>query len=112
MARMKRGAKSQAIREYITSNPAEGPAAIVAGLKAKGITVKPGLVSAVKYGKPRGKRSRRPVLRIAARRTTRNGSITVEQLLEVKKLADSIGGAEQVRSALDALDMIASAQIR
>src|SRR5579872_3872066 len=102
MARMKRGAKTQAIRDYVAANPKQGPKDIVAGLKAQGITVKPGLVSAVKYGKPRGKRSR-PSVRTAARHTTHNGSITVEQLLEVKKLADSIGGAEQVRSALDAL---------
>ena len=105
MARMKRGAKTQAIREYIAANPDQGPAAIVAGLKAKGTTVKPGLVSAVKYGKPRGKRSRRPAVRMAARHT-KNGSVTVEQLLEVKKLADSIGGTEQIRSALDALEQL------
>jgi len=45
-------------------------------------------------------------VRVAARRTTGNGSITVEQLLEVKKLADSIGGVEQVRSALEALEQL------
>lgn len=70
-------------------------------------TVKPGLVSAVKYGKKNRKRSARlPSVRVAARRTANNGSITVEQLIEVKKLADSIGGAEQVRSALDALEQL------
>jgi hypothetical protein len=106
---MKRGKKSQIIREYVAAHPSEGPAAVVAGLKAQGITVKAGLVSAVKYGKPRGtlgKRSRRPAVRVAARRTTRNGAITVEQLLEVKKLADSIGGADHVRSALDTLEQL------
>ena len=102
---MKRGKKTQIIREYLASHPTEGPAAVVAGLKAQGITVKPGLVSAIKYGKTRGTKGR-PSVRIAARRTSRNGSITVEQLLEVKKLADSVGGSEQVRSALDALDQI------
>lgn len=105
MARMKRGKKTQVIREYLASHPTEGPVAVVAGLKAQGITVKPGLVSAIKYGKPGGRKSR-PSVRVAARRTSRNGSITVEQLLEVKKLADSIGGSEQVRSALDTLDQI------
>jgi hypothetical protein len=102
---MKRGKKTQVIREYLAAHPTEGPAAVVTGLKAQGITVKPGLVSAIKYGKPRGKRPR-PSVRVAARRTTRNGSITVEQLLEVKKLADSIGGVEQARSALDTLDRL------
>jgi hypothetical protein len=106
MARMKRGAKTLAIREYVAANPDQGPKAIVAGLKVQGMTVKPGLVSAVKYGKKDRKRSaRRPSVRAAARHTS-NGVVTVEQLIEVKKLADSLGGAHQVRSALDALDML------
>lgn len=106
MAQMKRGAKTQAIREYLAANPAQGPKDIVAGLKAQGMTVRPGLVSAVKYGKSRAKKARRLTVRVAARRTSRNGSITVEQLLEVKKLADSIGGVEQVQSALDMLEQL------
>ena len=105
MARMKRGKKTQAIREYLAAHPTDGPAAVVAGLKAQGIMVKANLVGAIKYGKARGKRPR-PSVRVAARRTTGNGSITVEQLLEVKKLADSIGGVEQVRSALEALEQL------
>jgi hypothetical protein len=105
MARMKRGAKTQAIKDYLATNPEQGPKDVVAGLKAQGVTVKPGLVSSIKYGK-KGKRSaRRPSMRVAARHT-KNGAVTVEQLLEVKKLADSIGGAEQVRSALDALEQL------
>jgi hypothetical protein len=102
---MKRGAKTQAIREYVAANPDQGPKDIVAGLKAQGMTVKPGLVSAVKYGKKDRKRSRRPSVRAAARHT-KNGSVTVEQLIEVKKLADSIGSADQVRSALDTLEQL------
>ena len=42
---MKRGAKTQAIRDYVAANPEQGPKDIVAGLKAQGMTVKPGLVS-------------------------------------------------------------------
>lgn len=106
MARMKRGAKTQAIREYIAAHPDQGPKDIVAGLKAAGMTVKPGLVSAVKYGKKDRKRSRRPSLRVAARRTSSNGSITVEQLLSVKNIADAIGGIDHLRSALDTLDRL------
>jgi len=104
MARMKRGAKTQAIRDYVAANPEQGPKDIVAGLKAQGMTVKPGLVSAVKYGKKNRKRAR-PSVRVAARHT-KNGSVTVEQLIEVKRLADSIGGTDHVRSALDALEQL------
>ena len=42
----------------------------------------------------------------AAARRSSNGAVTVEQLIEVKKLADSLGGSEQLRSALDALEQL------
>ena len=102
---MKRGAKTKAIKEFLAANPQAGPAAIVEGLKAQGITVKAGLASAVKYGKSRRKKRGRPAVRAAARRTS-NGSVTVEQLVEVKKLADAIGGSELLRSALDTLEQL------
>lgn len=41
----------------------------------------------------------------AAARTS-NGALTVDQLVEVKRLADSIGGIEHVRTALEMLDML------
>jgi hypothetical protein len=70
--------------------------------------IKLGLANSIKYSK-RGKKGRRRVkahAMQAAARHTKNGSVTVEQLIEVKKLADSLGGLEQVRSALDALEQL------
>src|SRR5262245_50517697 len=96
MARMKRGAKSQAVRDYLAANPGAGAKAIVAGLAEKGIKVKVTLVNSIKYKKPskRGKTRRRRMMSMqaAARRTPANGSLSVEQLIEVKRLADSLGG--------------------
>jgi len=64
--------------------------------------------NSIKYSK-RGKKGRRRgrarTMQAAARHTA-NGAVTVEQLIEVKKLADSLGGAHQVRLALDSLDML------
>src|SRR5579863_6069921 len=104
MARMKRGARTQAVREYIAENPDANPKAIVAGLKEKGITVKIGLANSVKYGKRTGKRKRRAPSPHAAARRTRSGAMTVDQLIEVKRFADSVGGMDQLRQALDMLD--------
>ena len=70
--------------------------------------IKLGLANSLKYGKkPRKKRGRRtaPSMRIAARRTA-SGSVTVKQLIEVKRLADSLGGADQIRQALDTLEQL------
>ncbi|MBI3862005.1 MAG: hypothetical protein HY290_08920 [Planctomycetia bacterium] len=107
MARMKRGAKSQAVRDYFAANPGAGAKAVVEGLAEKGINVKVTLVNSIKYKKPAkgGKRrGRRPMtMQAAARRTSANGSLSVENLIEVKRLADLLGGADQVRQALEAL---------
>jgi hypothetical protein len=97
---------SDSIRQYISKHSNAGPKDIQAGLKAEGIKVKLGLISAVKYSKAKkaGKKRkmRASVVHAAARRTSKNG-VTVEQLIEVKRLADSLGGAEAVRQALDTL---------
>ena len=100
---MKRGAKTQAIRDYIAENPDANPKAIVAGLQVRGITVKLGLANNVKYSKRSKTQKRRaPIVHAAARMTT-SPAMTFEQLVAVKKLADSLGGADNLRAALDAL---------
>jgi hypothetical protein len=92
----------------MAQHPGAKPKEIRQGLKDEGIRVKMGLISNVKYGgakktgKRRGKRSQ--VMHAAARRTA--GGLTVDQLLEVKRFASSIGGADQLRQALDMLDQL------
>jgi arginine repressor len=97
---------SESIRRYIAKNRKAGPKEIEAGLKAEGIQVSMALISAVKYakGKKAGKkkRARTPMVHAAARATP-STVVTFEQLIEVKRLADSLGGADHIRAALDAL---------
>jgi hypothetical protein len=103
---MNRGAKSQAVRDYLSENPQASPKEVVDGLKAKGVKVKVTLVNSIKYKKPsKTGRRRAPSLRLAARRSS-GAAVTVGQLLEVKRLADSLGGAEQVRRALETLEKL------
>jgi hypothetical protein len=100
---------SDSIRRFIARNPTAGPKAIEAGLKGEGIKVSMALISRVKYSKARvaGKkrRSRAPVVQ-AAVRAIRSSAVGVEQLLEVKRFADSFGGPDQVHSALDMLEQL------
>ena len=104
MARLKRGEKTKAARDYLAAHPEASPKEIVAGLAEQGMKVKIGLANSIKYNK-RGKKKRRgTAVRVAARRS--NGQITVEQLVQVKQLADSLGGVAHIREALDALDML------
>lgn len=96
---------SESIRQYIARHPKAGPKAIEAGLKAEGVTVKLGLISAVKYSKKPVKKMwprRTPVVQVAARAISVS-TLSIEQLIEVKKFANSIGGADQLRHALDML---------
>jgi hypothetical protein len=100
---------SESIRQFIAKHPGSMPKEIRQGLKQQGVKVSMGLISSVKYsgGKKTGKKKRRmraSVVHAAARRTS--ASVTVEQLLEVKKFADSLGGADQVRMALDTLEQL------
>ena len=106
MARMKRGARSQAVRDFLAENPQASPKAVVDGLKAKGIKVKVTLVNSIKYKKPTKPGQRRRSMRRVAARRTRSAGVTIEQLLEVKRFAESIGGADQVREALDTLGQL------
>ena len=106
MAKLKRGVKTQAVRDYISANPDANPKAIAAGLKFQGLTVKLGLVNSVKYSKrERTRKGRAPVLHAAARKTS-SPVVTVDQLIEVKRLADSLGGIGAVRQAIDMLEQL------
>ena len=106
MARMKRGARSQAVREYLAENPQASPREVVEGLKAKGIKVKVTLVNSIKYKRPSKSGRRRTSTRRVAGRKNRLAGATVERLIEVKRFADSIGGMDQVRHALDTLEQL------
>jgi hypothetical protein len=109
MAKMKRGVKTQAVRDYIAANPDANPKAIVAGLKSEGLTVKIGLVNSVKYNKRsrtrKGRAGRAPVVHAAARKTS-SASMTIDQLIEVKQFADSLGGLAAFRQAIDMLEQL------
>jgi len=107
MAKMKRGAKTQAVRDYISENPDANPKAIVAGLKAtKGIRIKLGLANSVKYSKRSKGRKGRTLAPHAAARKTNSAAVTIDQLIEVKRFADSLGGLAAVRQAIEMLEQL------
>lgn len=92
---------TQAIRTYLKDHPMAGPKEIREALAGQGVKVSGSLVSAVKYRK---RRRRAPAVRVAARRAaSTNGAVTVEQLIELKRFADSFGGITKVRRILDLL---------
>ena len=114
MAKRKTAAvsKSAAIREYISANPSAGPTAIYEALTKQGIKVSKGLVSVVKYSKPKsGKLRNRPAKTQTAStkgvsEPLSSGSMSASDLIAAKKLADSIGGIAKTREALDLLEKL------
>jgi hypothetical protein len=114
MAKRKTAAtsKSAAIREYISANPNAGPTEIYDALIKQGINVSKGLVSVVKYSKPKpGKRRDRPAKAKTAStkgvsKLLSSGSMPAADLIAAKELADSIGGIARAREALDLLEKL------
>lgn len=102
MAKKKRGAKSQAIREQLSANPDAMPKDVIATLKKKGMSVSSQMVSTLKSKMSGGtKKRRRRKKRVAARQ---NGQmISMNDLVEAKKLADRLGGLEKAQEAVAAL---------
>lgn len=95
--KLARGARSQAVREYLAQNPTAKVKDVVDALAKTGISVSDGLVNVLKYKKAR------------KRRVIRNASthgVGVKQLIAVKKLIDELGGMDQMRFAMTALEQL------
>lgn len=115
--------KSAAIRDYLTANKNAKPRDIVKAMAEQGIEVTPQFVSTIKTkfiaggGKAPGRRGRprktavagaapaaAPVSKPAAKPARSTGAY--EDLIIAKKMADQLGGVEQARAALAALEKI------
>ncbi|MEX0642284.1 MAG: hypothetical protein WD468_06260 [Pirellulales bacterium] len=102
----KRGAKSQAVREYLQANPDAMPKDAIAAMAQKKIKVSSQLISTLKAKLKGG------TMRTAARRGrpakrrgrgAGNGSISIDALLAAKRLVDEVGDVERAKEALEVL---------
>ena len=105
--------KAQAIREYVTEHPDEGPKAVAEALtKQLGVEVTPGVVSTTKYQMGKSSPSNdtpqrgRPASKSQAGNGSSGGSaakIGIDELLAAKALSDKLGGPERAKEALELL---------
>jgi len=104
--------KAQAARDYLTTNPAAGPTAVVAALKEQGIDVAPNYVAAIKsklnkmstvkeVAKPAPEAAAAPVA--VEKPATAGGTITLDQVKMVAQTVKSLGG---LKCATEVLDVI------
>ena len=106
--RVKRGgprssSKAQAVRdEFDAQGLAARPKDVIAALKAKGIVVAPAQVSNITatLGTKKGGKKR------AGAATASNGHLSIESLIEAKKLAERLGGVERALKAFTALSKL------
>ena len=90
--------KSQAIRDYLKEHAEASPSMIQEAMKGKGLDVSQSLASQVKYGSAKKKGGKR------GKRGVRGTQVNLEDIVEVRKLANRLGGVDQLRKMLDALE--------
>ncbi|MHB1038358.1 MAG: hypothetical protein ACYC35_24075 [Pirellulales bacterium] len=97
--------KSKAIRDYLQTDPGAMPKVVVAALKAQGIDVSPRVVSVVKFkmSAKKSKRGRKPK---SAKPASTRAPISADDLVQMKQLADKLGGLDAAKHALDVLDSL------
>jgi hypothetical protein len=105
--------KSAKIREYFGSHPDAGPAAVVAGLRAKGVKVSAAHVSNVKakmqQGAPKagGPAATNGAVRRKPGRPKRQAAasdlVSASQLIDARKFAAHVGGVDNAVSLLQTL---------
>lgn len=101
MAKAKHGAKTQAVREYVTANPTATTNDVMSAMKAVGLKVSKPMIYAVK-GKLGGAPKKRGRKKGSAAK--KNGQmISLDMLLKAKKMIEEFGSVEKAQQAMDAL---------
>ena len=108
--------KSQAIRDYYDANPDAKPLEVVAAMKKQGVTVNAQFVSTVKSnakkkttrGKPTASAKKSKTGKRGPRKATlkADGAISLDSLIKAKQLVEEMGGVEEARNALTALEQL------
>ncbi|MEM6363812.1 MAG: hypothetical protein AAF745_05255 [Planctomycetota bacterium] len=113
--------KSKAIREYHAANPHVKPMEMAAALKKQGVDVKPGFISTVistdkrnskKTGARRGPGSRKTAAKTTSVKpgpkpaSKASGEVSLDSLLQVKKIVEEMGSVQDAQVALTALEKL------
>ena len=103
MARKRKGGVnvSEAIRDYLKTNPTATPSVIQEDLLREGVKVGYSLISQVKYKGGGGRKAKR---RGAGRPSHAN--ISMDDLVSAKQIADRLGGVDRAKEALALLERL------
>ncbi len=115
--------KSQAIRDYYAANPSAKPMEVADAMKAEGIDVNAQFVSTVKSNSKKSKKTGRrgrpagvsaksagPAKKVGRPATAKanlsSGEVSLDSLINAKKLVEEMGGAENARNAISGLEQL------
>jgi hypothetical protein len=98
--------KSQAIRDYLATNPSATPSVIQEALAKKGVKVGYSLISQVKYKSPTSNGRRKTKRAAGGRRGRRAEAVSMDLLLGAKAIADKMGGVARAKEALAMLERL------
>jgi hypothetical protein len=106
-ARRRKGVnKSQVIRDYLAKHKNAMPKQIIADLAGEGVKVSHALVSNVKYGEKKKAGGRKKGRKVSRKAKLGTNSLTANELLKAKQLADQLGGADRLKTALETLEKL------
>ncbi len=97
----RKGNLSEQIRSYLSQNPTAKPKEIQEALAKQGLKVAPGLISNLKHRFEKEGTGSHGKAKPRAAGSASN--VTVENLLQVRELANSVGGLDQLRKAAEML---------
>lgn len=115
--------KSQAIRDYYDANPAAKPMEVAEAMNAQGIDVNAQFVSTVKSNSKKSKKTGRrgrpagvsaktaaPAKKLGRPAATKSrvgsGEISLDSLINAKKLVEELGGVENARKTIGVLEQL------
>ncbi|TWU10711.1 hypothetical protein [Allorhodopirellula heiligendammensis] len=115
--------KSQAIREYCAANPEAKPLEVAEAMKAIGIDVNAQFVSTVKSNSKKSKKTGRrgrpagvsakkaaPAKKLgrpaASKARSNSGEVSLDSLINAKKLVEEMGGVDNARNAISVLEQL------
>ncbi len=109
--------KAQAIRDYLGKHPEATATVVIPALAKEGITVSSALVSNTRSRLKKAgatnksvtkKNAAKPAIPITTEESSRAAGdrLSVDDLVEAKKLADELGGIDEARDALDVLERL------
>ena len=109
----RRGTKTRAVRSYMEQHPQASAAEIVSALNGQGIKVSAAIIYNLRSVAKNKRRTRvgaaggnGVAMRAGRPRNVGSVSLSEEQLLATKQLADQLGGTDALRRTLDLLEKL------